>query len=271
VGALRADRPLVAGAHTLRLAKVTTVPGLAGVRLQLGSRERLIPVESARRFKLAGYISRQLEVGPHKVFLYVAEPEADLQIVDLDSFATLARVPLGRSQSVGGYRVAFLGRTRSPESGGLATAGIILDGAATTLPVEPASTISWDQVIAIAHAIRATITDSEADIFEAVLGAIYLDAGLAAVRALLEREMPLDSGESEPAFVDAKTRLQERLQAAGQGTPQYRTVAASGPAHALEFSVEVRLGERLLGQGSGPSKRSAEQEAARRALEADPT
>jgi len=105
-----------------------------------------------------------------------------------------------------------------------------------------------------------------ADLFEAVIGALYLDAGLAAVRALVEREIPLE----EPARADAKTRLQERMQARGQGTPQYRTTSTRGPAHALEFSVEVRLGEQVLGVGSGPTKRAAEQEAARRALEAEP-
>ena len=60
--------------------------------------------------------------------------------------------------------------------------------AATTLPVEPASTISWDQVIAIAHAIRATITDSEADIFEAVPHGMYVleyDAEGEAVRRVI--------------------------------------------------------------------------------------
>jgi ribonuclease-3 len=108
-----------------------------------------------------------------------------------------------------------------------------------------------------------------ADIFEAVLGAVYLDAGLAAARDLVERAMPEPSAGAD-ARADAKTRLQERLQARGQGTPQYRTVAEHGPAHAREFSVEVCLGERVLGAGRGPSKRAAEQEAARRALEAEP-
>jgi ribonuclease-3 len=108
-----------------------------------------------------------------------------------------------------------------------------------------------------------------ADIFEAVLGAIYLDAGLAPVRALLERELPL-ADVFGPAPADAKTRLQELLQGRGLGTPQYHTTQTHGPAHALEFEVEVRLGERVLGSGAGSSKRAAEQAAARRALEADP-
>jgi ribonuclease-3 len=107
-----------------------------------------------------------------------------------------------------------------------------------------------------------------ADIFEAVLGAIYLDAGLKPVRALLERE-PLVSAGIEPSAGDFKTRLQEILQARGEGTPRYRTTATRGPAHALEFSVEVTLGERVLGAGTGASKRAAEQAAARQALEVE--
>jgi ribonuclease-3 len=107
-----------------------------------------------------------------------------------------------------------------------------------------------------------------ADIFEAVLGAMYLDAGLRPVRALIERG-PLVPAEVEPVVRDAKTRLQEILQARGEGTPQYRTIGTRGPAHALEFSVEVTAGDRVLGSGTGSSKRAAEQEAARRALEAE--
>jgi ribonuclease-3 len=109
-----------------------------------------------------------------------------------------------------------------------------------------------------------------ADILEAVLGALYLDAGFGPVRGVVEREIALGDSFGEPELVDPKTRLQEQLQARGQGTPQYRTTGTRGPAHALEFSVEVRLGEEVLGVGSGPSKRAAEQEAARRALEAGP-
>jgi len=107
-----------------------------------------------------------------------------------------------------------------------------------------------------------------ADIFEAVLGAMYLDAGLRPVRALVERA-PLVPAEKEPAARDAKTRLQEILQARGEGTPCYRTTGTRGPAHALEFSVEVTLGERVLGAGTGSSKRAAEQDAASRALEVE--
>jgi ribonuclease-3 len=105
-----------------------------------------------------------------------------------------------------------------------------------------------------------------ANVLEAVLGAIYLDGGLASARAFVEREFTealVRAGESR---ADPKTRLQELLQAAGERTPDYRTTAASGPDHAKEFQVEVCVGERVLGRGTGHSKREAEQEAARCAL-----
>jgi len=67
---------------------------------------------------------------------------------------------------------------------------------------------------------------------------------------------------------DAKTRLQEVLQAAGREPLAYFTVAESGPPHAPEFSVEAREGERVLGVGKGRSKQAAEQAAAQNALQA---
>jgi len=105
-----------------------------------------------------------------------------------------------------------------------------------------------------------------ANAFEAVLGALYVDGGLEAARAFLERELPADELERASRLPDAKTTLQEHLQAAGRSPPRYETTATRGPAHAREFEVEVRAGAALLGTGSGRSKRDAEQEAARSAL-----
>lgn len=107
-----------------------------------------------------------------------------------------------------------------------------------------------------------------ANAFEALLGALYADGGLDAVRTLVARELgPGLVAERQPAG-DAKTRLQERLQAAGASVPSYRMVAESGPDHAKRFAVEVVAGERCLGRGEGSSKRDAEQAAAREALRA---
>lgn len=109
-----------------------------------------------------------------------------------------------------------------------------------------------------------------ADVFEAVLGAIYLDQGLDAVRSFvlpfLEREVELIlAGNAE---IDYRTRLQEKVQAEYGTTPVYRTVGATGPDHCRQFTVEVFVGQDLVGLGSGPSKQAAAQHAAQVALEA---
>ncbi len=109
-----------------------------------------------------------------------------------------------------------------------------------------------------------------ADVFEAVLGAIYLDQGLAAVRVFvmpfLEHEVGLIlAGQVE---VDYRTRLQEKVQAEHGITPVYRTVSATGPDHQRQFTIEVLMEMELLGVGQGSSKQAAAQAAARAALEA---
>jgi ribonuclease-3 len=109
-----------------------------------------------------------------------------------------------------------------------------------------------------------------ANAFEAVLGALYLDGGLEAARAFLARELGPELTAPGKRERDPKTALQQLLQSAGREPPSYLTVAASGPPHEREFSVEVRAGATLLGVGSGSSKRAAEQSAARAALAALP-
>jgi len=105
-------------------------------------------------------------------------------------------------------------------------------------------------------------------VFEAVVGALYLDQGMDAVRAfvvpllmpLLERVL------AQALDQDARSELQEWSQATYNQTPVYRTVEESGPEHEREFMVEVLIGEQVVGCGVGRSKRSAAQAAARAAL-----
>jgi ribonuclease-3 len=102
--------------------------------------------------------------------------------------------------------------------------------------------------------------------FEAVIGAFYLEAGMKAVEAwitpLLEnaRETVLNE------IQDPKSQFQEWTQAEKIGTPFYRVTGTSGPDHARLFEVEVAVGERVFGQGRGPSKQAAERAAAADAL-----
>jgi ribonuclease III len=107
-----------------------------------------------------------------------------------------------------------------------------------------------------------------ASAFEALLGAIYLDQGLAEVQTfLLPRLEPLAQTIVEKRlFKDNKSLFQELAQAHDGITPSYRLVSQEGPSHNREFTIEVLLGEQVAGSGEGRNKQTAEQEAARSAL-----
>jgi ribonuclease-3 len=108
-----------------------------------------------------------------------------------------------------------------------------------------------------------------ADLFEAVLGAVYLDGGIRSARAFVRRHLaPMlrEVRHDDGAAGDCKTILQELLQAKLQLTPCYRIVNESGPPHARSFEAEVLIDGSVLGCGSGSTRKRAEQEAARAAL-----
>ena len=105
--------------------------------------------------------------------------------------------------------------------------------------------------------------------FESLIGAIYLDGGLDAVRSallpLVDRE--IRTGASPQRVVDAKSRLQQVTQARFESTPIYNLVEHTGPGHSPLFVVEVRAGPEIAARGSGHSKRAAQQAAAHAALQ----
>lgn len=106
--------------------------------------------------------------------------------------------------------------------------------------------------------------------FEAVIGAIYLDQGVEAVREFFYPfyEIGLTKILREVSLKDAKSRLQEWSQSQpGHATPRYLLLSALGPDHQKNFTVEVAVGNVPLGWGTGSSKRRAEQAAALMALE----
>jgi ribonuclease-3 len=107
------------------------------------------------------------------------------------------------------------------------------------------------------------------DAFEAIVGALYLDGGLAAVSSFVEPLIGQAAGPilSSEADWDAKSRLQEWSQAEKGITPRYRIVSEDGPDHAKTFSAEVLLGKAVTGRGTGHSKQAAEQAAAQAAWE----
>lgn len=103
--------------------------------------------------------------------------------------------------------------------------------------------------------------------FEALIGALYLDAGLGAVEAFVD---PMLESERESVLTrihDPKSQLQEWAQSQKLGAPHYKTVGTSGPDHAKQFEVEVEIGGRVAGRGQGSSKHNAEHIAAQNALE----
>jgi ribonuclease-3 len=107
-----------------------------------------------------------------------------------------------------------------------------------------------------------------ADAFEAVLGAIFLDAGLAAARDFILREFgPAISGlDALPEIENPKGELQELLQSRSTTAPEYLIVSATGPDHDRVFECTVHHGGNELARGSGRSKKAAESDAALAAL-----
>ena len=105
--------------------------------------------------------------------------------------------------------------------------------------------------------------------FEAVMGAIYLEEGLERVRQivldLLQKEYP--TIDLQALFKDYKTTLQELTQAKFGVTPTYKLLGSSGPDHKKEFEVAVQLHDEIVATAKGRSKKAAQQEAAKKALE----
>ena len=108
-----------------------------------------------------------------------------------------------------------------------------------------------------------------ADAMEAVIGAVYLDGGLEAVKELIFHlfKNHFSNIEKNSEKINFKNLLQMKLQRNGKSIPNYFLVSCKGPAHKKDFVVEVKLGDEVLGQGNGKSKKEAEMNAAEFALE----
>ena len=106
-----------------------------------------------------------------------------------------------------------------------------------------------------------------ADVCEALIGAVYLDGGFSAAEALVGRLWETRMRTTAQPLRDPKTVLQEWAQARGLPTPAYREVARSGPDHDPEFRVAVQLPKLAPAEGTGRSKRAAEQAAAAAMME----
>jgi ribonuclease-3 len=104
---------------------------------------------------------------------------------------------------------------------------------------------------------------------EAVIGAVFLDQGFDVARGFILRLLgsEFDSVVEDKITDDYKSRLQQIIQSERKITPVYRTIEEVGPDHDKIFTVEVLAGDTILGRGSGKSKRAAEMDAARQALQ----
>lgn len=138
---------------------------------------------------------------------------------------------------------------------------------------DAARRLGLDQMVEVNSTEESDATNRPSilsDVFEAVVGAIYLDQGLERARwfVLESLQEALERvARGEIAAEDYKSRLQEITQARWRNTPVYRLVSERGPSHEKLFRVEVLLDEEVMGVGAGRSKKEAEQAAAKDALD----
>jgi len=108
-----------------------------------------------------------------------------------------------------------------------------------------------------------------ADVFEAFIGALYLDQGFEETSNFLKKTLLFKVQElvQKKSFKDPKSLLQEEVQAKKQSSPIYRVIAETGPAHKKLFTVGAFVGNNMLGIGTGKSKQEASEIAAKQSLE----
>lgn len=106
-----------------------------------------------------------------------------------------------------------------------------------------------------------------ADLFEAFLGAVYIDSGIDKVKEILENLVYPKINNQSTFFIDYKSKLQECIQAESRNSVEYQLIKETGPAHDKTFTVIVTHEKVRLGLGVGKSKKEAEQQAAEDALQ----
>ncbi len=139
-----------------------------------------------------------------------------------------------------------------------------ISAAATELGFEPYLRLSRGEKRGTERARAQILANS----FEAVVGAVYIDKGYDAAKVLIDKSILstfakiLETG----SWLDPKSRLQELAQSETGFTPAYKVMDETGPDHDKIFTVGVYVDAKLYGKGSGPSKQSAQQSAAEKAL-----
>ncbi|HVP90217.1 MAG TPA: ribonuclease III [Terriglobales bacterium] len=219
--------------------------------------------------KAAGYAFRDPELLrralTHSSYAYEREP-GDPRDNELLEFVGDSVVGLATAEF---YYRAFPGRSEGELSKlkALATSTQALARLARKVRLDKAVLLGRGEERSGGRAKRSILAGA----FEALVGAVYFDGGFDAARDLVQRLLsptlaPI-KGESFE-INNPKSALQELFQKAGLPAPAYRTLAAKGPEHRRTFTVEVLAGDRPLAKAKGPSKKSAELSAARKAVKA---
>ena len=131
--------------------------------------------------------------------------------------------------------------------------------------------LKLDQYVRIGHSISSNqVKESDKileNVFESLIGAIYLDAGLRVAYRLISSVLLNDIlSYDADNLTDYKTKLQEEIQAEHRDAVTYVTISQRGPAHDRTFTVQVKYNDIVLGTGEGKSKKKAEEMAAKDAL-----
>lgn len=143
----------------------------------------------------------------------------------------------------------------------------------TTMLSDIAKSLGLGELLFLSHGEEAsggrTNQSLLADVFEALLGAMFLDGGIDTCKSFLTAHLFPRAADivTSKAYIDYKSYLQEIIQQDSRVSPTYEVVKSEGPDHARTFWVEARAGGEVLGSGSGKSKQAGEQAAALAALE----
>ena len=157
------------------------------------------------------------------------------------------------------------------DEGGLTRIKVALESGQTLSDI--ASTLGFAEVIVFGSSEAGTgkrgLHSALENVYEAVVGALFLDGGLKVAKAFVERTLiPLmDVSLAQSAHGNPKSLLQEKLQAIGL-SPVYEIIDTQGPPHDRVFEAQVKVGEIGMGCGYGRTKKEAENEAATKTLEA---
>lgn len=139
-----------------------------------------------------------------------------------------------------------------------------ISAAASKFEFEPLLRLSRGEKQGTARARAQILANS----YEAVVGAIYIDQGYDVAKSFIDRSILATFSEilETGSWMDPKSHLQEKAQSQEGFTPVYRVLSEEGPDHEKIFTVGVFVGDRLIGEGTGPSKQNAQQKAAEVAL-----